>query len=154
MKEYDFSKVTSSSNKTFEPIEEGRYTLEILDITKKLTDSGNELLNVKFKITTPGKYAGRYVWRTFTLTERALPFLKELLESTNSDCANKGCTSDMIIQSLLTKKVSAWITPGTTINGNLKHDVTKFVSLDDLDKDQLADVSENEETTEDSPIFQ
>lgn len=80
----DFSNVDLGLNNDFEPIPAGVYEAVIdgKGIETRLSQAGNETLNIPFVIVDDENYAGRRVFENFVLTESAAWKIGQLLAAT------------------------------------------------------------------------
>lgn len=80
----DFSNVDLGLNNDFEPIPAGVYEAVIdgKGIETRLSQAGNETLNIPFVIVDDENYAGRRVFENFVLTESAAWKIGQLLVAT------------------------------------------------------------------------
>jgi hypothetical protein len=59
----------------FEPLPEGDYTCVVIDAEMVTSSNDNLGLNVQFEVVE-GEHEGRYVFHSFWLTERNIPYVK------------------------------------------------------------------------------
>jgi hypothetical protein len=77
----DFSEVQGGD---FEPIPEGDYLVEIEEVKEKESNSGNQMLQMKFNVVE-GEYEGRKIFDNYVLTQKALWKLKNLFVALEKD---------------------------------------------------------------------
>ena len=124
----------AASNDTggdFQALPADRYALKAEEAEVKSSAKGNSMVAITFKVVG-GEFNNRKLWHNFTLTEKALPFLVRFLTAVGSDIANEEDVSgEAIAQDIVGRTVSAYTTPGKTINGNPKNDLTLWKPVTD-----------------------
>ena len=134
---WNFKSAANDSTTDFEPIEEGRYPLTIEDASISTASTGTTMLNVTMVITGDSTFKNRKVWKSFALDKpKAMRFVIEFLKSSGSKIFEKdGVENDALIADLKKdRQVSAWLTPGTTNNGNPTTNATKFLGAKEAAK--------------------
>ena len=128
---WDFKNASSNMSDGFEPIEEGRYNLEVEDAQITKASTGTTMLNVTMTVTSD-PYKNRKVWKSFSLDKpKAMRYVIEFFKATENGIWKKdGVENADLIESVKkSKTVSAWLTPATTNNGNPTTNATKFLDL-------------------------
>jgi hypothetical protein len=134
---WNFKTAASESTTDFEPVNEGRYPLTIEDATISTASTGTTMLNITMVINGDTAFKNRKVWKSFALDKpKAMRFVIEFLKSSGSKLFEKDdVDNDALIADLRKdRRVSAWLTPGTTTNGNPTTNATKFLGAKEAAK--------------------
>lgn len=120
----DFSSVPSR-----EPLEEGKYILTIAEAEEKISSTGNPMISITYDVNStfdgvevPGQ---RKLWDNYSLVEKALFKIKELLEALGYD------TSELVtmdVTDMVGGQVVAQVIQ-ETYNGEIRNRIKKVYPL-------------------------
>jgi hypothetical protein len=114
----------------FSVITEGRYDLEVVDAELGTSKSGNEKINVQFKIIDGSEFAGRRVWDNLTFTSTALWKVIQFLTAAKSPLIEKTSVDPAeVAMEIIGAKVSGYITPGRDSNDNPVSTLNQYVAI-------------------------
>lgn len=120
----DFSSVPSR-----EPLEEGTYLLTIAEAEEKQSSTGNPMISITYDVVStadgievPGQ---RKLWDNYSLVEKALFKVKELLEALGYDTDQlvEMDVTDLVGQQVMAKVIQE------TYNGEIRNRVKKVYPL-------------------------
>lgn len=124
MMNLDFSSVPSR-----EPLEEGKYILTIAEAEEKISSTGNPMISITYDVNStfdgvevPGQ---RKLWDNYSLVEKALFKIKELLEALGYD------TSELVtmdVTDMVGGQVVAQVIQ-ETYNGEIRNRIKKVYPL-------------------------
>lgn len=127
METYNFKELKDLKNGKFSEIPENRYDLEVVEATAGKSKAGNDMVNIQFKITTPGEFVGRRIWDTLVFADNSRWKIRDFLISANSPLMdNDKVTTEMVAKEIIGYQVSAYLEPGTDNNGNPRSNPTKY----------------------------
>jgi hypothetical protein len=111
-----------TSVKGFDPLPEGDYIVKVTNVTEKVSQSGNDLLNMEYTVVA-GDDDGRRVFDNFVLTEKSLWRFKQFLTTVGIKAVGKESidTNDIIGKVLM---ISVGI---DEYNGVERNKVSKFL---------------------------
>ena len=115
-----FEEVTSGGD----PLPAGVYLTKITAAeVKNSKSSDNQMIAVTFTVQD-GEFKNRNLWRNFSLSEKALGFLKELCEKGNIEFSNDGLNTEDMLGADLSLQVSQ-----RDFEGKLTNEVEKFYEV-------------------------
>jgi hypothetical protein len=123
-------KDTADNSSTFDALPEDRYPLVVEESTVSPTKAGGTMIKITF-LVEGDKYKGRKLWHQFPLTEKANIFLVNFLKIVKPEIIKNGVSPEEVANSLVGTRLSAWVEPSTTQNGNPTNKLSKFASLGD-----------------------
>ena len=113
----------------FEPVPAGVYDA-VIDGTRteiRQSQAGNTVLNVAFVIQNHPEYAGRVVFENYTITEKALGKIKQLLKALGFDVDGKKFTLDT--EDLHNKKCRIYVGQ-EEFNGSIRNRVKRVAPIE------------------------
>ena len=115
-----FEEVTAGGD----PLPAGVYLTKITAAdVKDSKSSDNQMIAVTFTVQD-GEFKNRNLWRNFSLSEKALGFLKELCEKGNIEFSNDGLNTEDMLGADLSLQVGQ-----REYEGRLTNEVEKFYKV-------------------------
>jgi hypothetical protein len=116
---------------SYSPVPEDRYEVEVVEVMQGNTQAGDIMLNIKFAIVSPIKFAGRSLWANMSLGDKAIGFFKVFLEAIQSPLVDSAeATLDEIIQDMSGRRATCVAIPGKTPTGKDKNDLRHWKPID------------------------
>lgn len=125
------SQDTSSGG--FEPLPEDRYDLEVVSLEERTSSSGNQLINMRFKVINNDQYNNRNLFTSFVLVENSLWNLAAFLEAAGcDDLLEREFDTAELQQVLPGRTVSAYVTI-RTYNDKKSNNLSQWAPIESED---------------------